>query len=311
MAEKVTIVTPSRLHFGMVNPFVKELRRYVSAGVAVSNPVNTVVVEEGEGLRIDGCRSSELFSRIAGFAEKHRLSGHVNVMECVPRHVGLGSTTQLVLAAAYGLAVLNGSPMDPVEIARETGLGRYSGVGTYVFKHGGFILDAGKSASSEFPALLTRLEFPEDWVFIVIVPPGQGLGEAQEDMVFREQSEIPLELVWKASHHMLELSSSVADRDYSSFTRALTMLQETVGSMFSRYQGGVFSTGSSEAVRALRKAGVEGVGQSSWGPTVYGVVEGLEEAEKILGRIERKPDWRIFVAKPCNRGALVNHGVEA
>lgn len=304
MARAVEIVTPSRLHFGMVNPFARELRLYISAGVAIARPNNTVIVEEDDTLVVEGCRASEVSSRISGFARRHGLKGTVRIVECIPKHIGLGSTTQLLLAAAYGLSLVNNLEVDLVEAARELELGKYSGVGTYVFKHGGFVMDAGRGESTVFPRLITRLEFPEEWAFIVVTPPGGGLDEKLEDQVFKEEVKVPLELVQKAAYYMLELSASVADRDFNSFSRTLRLLQETVGEMFSSYQGGVFSASSAEAIKALREAGVEGVGQSSWGPTVYGVVYGYEEAERIVEKVSR-PGWRVFAARPLNKGATV------
>lgn len=305
MENKLRVVTPSRLHFGMVNPFIRELRRYISAGVAISSPNNIVEIEESDELVITGCRSEEIASRVMDFARRHGLHGLVRIEECIPQHVGLGSTTQLTLAVAYGLSLLNGLRVDPVDIAIEVGLGRYSGVGTYVFKHGGFIVDSGRKDTTRFPGLLLRVDFPENWVFIVVTPPGRGLTESREDSVFTSEEKIPLELVWRASHYLLELATAVLDRDFDSFTRALSMLQESVGSMFSRYQGGVFSSYSIDAIRLLREVGLEGVGQSSWGPSVYGVVNGLEEAEAILEKLRSRTKWSIRIARPCNRGAHV------
>lgn len=306
MAREVKINTPSRLHFGMINPFIRGARRYISAGVAVSYPNNVVIVKEGSELRVEGCRSDEVFTRIKDFAIKHGLKGIIEIRECIPRHIGLGSTTQLVLAAGYGLALVNNRLIDPVEIAVETGLGKYSGVGTYVFKYGGFVVDMGRSESTVFPPLLTRLEFPEEWVFIIAIPSGSGLDEEREDRIFAEENwNIPVELTWKASYHLIELSSAVAERDFDSFVKALTALQENVGSMFSRYQGGVFSVNSARAIELLRENGVEGVGQSSWGPAVYGVVNGLEEAEAILEKLRPRLDGKVFITSPRNKGAEV------
>ena len=51
-------------------------------------------------------------------------------------------------------------------------------------------------------------------------------------------------------------------------------------------QGGAFANGpSSELVRRMSEWRVPGIGQSSWGPSVYGIVEGADAAERLAERL--------------------------
>jgi predicted sugar kinase len=68
------------------------------------------------------------------------------------------------------------------------------------------------------------------------------------------------------------------------------------GRWFAPAQGGVFAPGpSEELVRRMAEWGAPGVGQSSWGPAVYGIVEGADAAARLADRVR---------AVLANRGAV-------
>ncbi|MGC8982666.1 MAG: GHMP kinase [Desulfurococcaceae archaeon] len=309
MPKRVVVESPARLHFGVVNPFNNEYRLYVSAGVAISRPKTRVVTYPDRGLHIEGCRSEELLKRLEPLIDALKLKkGHVIVEECAPTHVGLGSTTQLLLSAARALLIANEiTNVSIVDIAKLLKLGRVSGVGTYVHMYGGFVVDAGRKHQTDFPKLLLRLPFPEEWRFVVIIPKGKGLDEHLEYQIFETARPAAPEVVWRASFMLFhELVPAIIEQDFDAFSKALSELQRTVGLMFREYQGGVFAHYSNVAIDALLSAGVVGVGQSSWGPAVYGVVRGAERAHSIASSIKALlSDSEVFVADPDNRGAVV------
>lgn len=313
MAKKIVIVSPARIHFGLVNPFNREYRLYVSAGVAVDYPNTVVSVYPDDQLHIEGCRDEEVRKRLEPLVEDLGLrKGRVSVEKCIPKHVGLGSTTQLLLSVIHGLLLANNfTKFSIIDVARRVGIGKISGVGTYAYVHGGFIIDAGKARDNEFPALLLRLPFPEEWVFLIVVPRGKGLDERAEEMVFTSASGLEPKIVWQASFILFhELVPALLDRNFVEFSRSLSKFQEVVGSMFSQYQGGVFAHYSVRAIEALKGAGVIGVGQSSWGPAVYGLVRNVEEARTVIGALRSMlEDSEVFIAKPRNMGAKVFYEV--
>jgi predicted sugar kinase len=84
----------------------------------------------------------------------------------------------------------------------------------------------------------------------------------------------------------MALLPALADGDLGSFGRALTEIQETTGHWFAAAQGGTFAPGASgELVRRLTEWGASGVGQSSWGPAVYGIVDGEDAAHRLADRV--------------------------
>jgi predicted sugar kinase len=63
-------------------------------------------------------------------------------------------------------------------------------------------------------------------------------------------------------------------------------VQTITGRWFASVQGGTFMPGVSEdLVRRMSGWGAAGVGQSSWGPTVYGIVDGERAGADLADRV--------------------------
>ena len=103
-------------------------------------------------------------------------------------------------------------------------------------------------------------------------------------------------------------------KDIVLFGKALTEIQYITGNYFSRYQAGVFCCRESEeAVKLLLRYGVYGVGQSSWGPAVYGVVDSKKKASYIAGKVVNGLRSMgisvkyVFISRPRNRGYILKY----
>jgi beta-ribofuranosylaminobenzene 5'-phosphate synthase len=64
-----------------------------------------------------------------------------------------------------------------------------------------------------------------------------------------------------------------------------------------------------EALTWLASQGIEGIGQSSWGPTGFALVEDREAAVRLEAGLKRRcpgvQDLRIVIAEGRNRGAEI------
>ncbi|RLG91812.1 MAG: hypothetical protein DRO36_03270, partial [Candidatus Hecatellales archaeon] len=242
--------------------------------------------------------------KVLDFLLKLRLKSKVKVKvaSMAPVHVGLGSITQLLLSIGFGLVKLFNLKFSVEDVARLMGRGDVSGVGTYAFKLGGFLVDGGRKTDEpkSFPPLLFRFDFPKTWFFVVGVPEVErGFGdEAEKTALKRVRENLKDRFVGEASRIVLmKLLQSLTEKNIVEFGRALTMLQVEVGKMFSEVQGGVFKHPIiQQGIDFLVRNGAYGGGQSSWGPTFYGLVEGKTKA-KILA--ERLTD---FLVKGCGGG---------
>src|SRR6185503_12111202 len=114
-----------------------------------------------------------------------------------------------------------------------------------------------------------------------------GLSGTDEAAAF-EQLAAPADREVEHVAHLvlMTLLPAVADGDIDAFGAALTQIQEMTGRWFAPVQGGTFAPGPSEAlVRRMREWGASGVGQSSWGPAVYGVIGGEAAAKELASRV--------------------------
>jgi predicted sugar kinase len=104
------------------------------------------------------------------------------------------------------------------------------------------------------------------------------------------------------------LLPALADADLEPFGHALSEIQEVTGRWFAPAQGGTFASGPARAlVKQLAEWGAAGVGQSSWGPTVYGIVDGDAAAARVVERVEAVlgPSGRVFAGPFRSEGARV------
>lgn len=295
---------PARLHLGFVTPVPVEGRCYGSVGVAIEEPATVVLAEAAEGLSVEGVRAEEV-GRFALAALKWLgLPGaRLVVRRAPPPHVGLGSTTQLALAVACAIAKAYGVDVDPVEAAKVLGRGSRSGAGMYAFKHGGLVVDGGRGRREGVPPLVFRCDLPEGWLFLTAVPRGAGLSGRREAEAFEALSAKP-QVAYRAAYvALMKLIPAALEGDFEAFSLALAEFQRLTGEAFSEVQGDVFAEHSARAVEALKAIGIKGVGQSSWGPAVYGLVM-AEEAEERLEEARRAlPGCEVFLARPSNHGA--------
>ena len=276
----------ARLHLGVLDLRGTLGRSFGGIGVSAPGPTLLVSAAPHESLVVEG----EETERAADFARRfldHFALPHaarVRVHRVLPAHAGLGSGTQLALAVSRALAGLHSIPADAPTLARAAGRTRRSAIGTWLFDAGGFVLEGGRRAGGEGAPLLARLTIPPSWRCIVAVPDGPaGVSGAAETRAFATLPAPPERDAERVAHLVLmALLPALAEADLATFGRALTRVQEITGDWFARVQGGTFAPGpGAELVRQMREWGAAGVGQSSWGPAVYAIVDG-EAAEAAL-----------------------------
>jgi beta-RFAP synthase len=237
----------------------------------------------------------------------------VRVLAAPQEHIGLGTGTQLGLAVVAGLnAWLGGPTLAPIELALSAGRGLRSAVGTYGFVHGGLIVEQGKLPGEPISPLDCRVDLPEPWRF-VLVRPLELLGLAGEDeaVAIASLAAIPesvhAELVAETREHLVP---AAATGDYADFAESMYRYGNLSGRCFAARQGGPDNGPILTAlVERIRRLGYEGVGQSSWGPTLFALAANQCAAESLAAelRSERQfGDLAIVVTRPCNVGARVN-----
>lgn len=310
---RVTVEAPARLHFGILDLRGHRGRRFGGIGAAVPTPSLLLEATPHPLLTAEGPDAGRALEFGRRYLEATGLTGgaHLRVHRVIPSHVGLGSGTQMALAVARALAELYGQPSEPLTLARAVGRGQRSAIGTWTFALGGFVLEGGRRSDGGVAPLISRLPIPPGWRCVIAIPEGRpGLSGSAEAAAFRELPPPEEREVERVAHLVLmQLLPALADADLTAFGAALTEVQRVTGGWFAPAQGGAFSPGATEAlVERMAAFGAAGVGQSSWGPTVYALVPQEDAAQDLGQRLRAWLGGRGVVLETgfSERGALVS-----
>jgi beta-ribofuranosylaminobenzene 5'-phosphate synthase len=308
----IVISAPARLHFGMLDPAGIGARRYGGFGVGVEYPRVLVRI----GRRSDGkvAAAGLQSERAAEFARRARSffalrdGVQVNVLEAIPPHSGLGSGTKLGLAIARGVAELAGASDEAEGLAAASGRGARSSVGSWTFAAPGLVVEAGALGDSISP-LVARYPMPDGWRCVLAIPLGvEGLSGKAEERFFGELEHGGSAIELSVSRVLLtQLLPALLAADIDEFGVALSHIQREMGWLFAGQQGGIFHPRAAPLVDALLSLGVGAVGQSSWGPAVYGIVDNPDRAGEVAEQLRAaaRDDTAIRVVDFDRHGAVV------
>lgn len=317
MPRLVTVTAPSRLHFGLFGlGQAGEGRMYGGVGAMVDPPALELRLVEADqfaclGLLAD--RAAEFGLRWGKFHGLPKLPAcRLEVRKAPPNHVGLGVGTQLGLAVAAGLNAFAGLPAaGPQELALSVGRGKRSAIGTYGFVMGGLIVEQGKLPGEPISPLDCRIDLPTDWRFVLLRPVGwQGLSGEQEEQAIGGLPNISPELTGRLIALVREeLVPGAAMAKFPPFAESLYQFGRLSGGMFAARQGGPYNGPQlSRLIDWLRSRDYVGVGQSSWGPTLFAAVPNQHSAIVLADLLQlEQPEGplEVTIAAPNNRGALV------
>jgi len=310
---KVTITTPCRLHLSLID-LSGSLGR-IDGGVGISLAEPKVVVEAVKSDRFNiaaGERSGELRTLALKILKACKLDGNISltVRQQIPRHSGLGSTTQLYLAVAKAILELHGMHAKVREIAVLAGRGGTSGIGVAAFESGGFIIDCGHSfgagrdkndflpsayAKAKPPPVAVRLDFP-NWHTILCIPQGHGLHGSRELAYFKNHFPAKESEAEKISRILLmKMIPAVLESNLKEFDQSVRLMNKA--------RSFTFPKESQEIMQIASKLGGRGTSLSSFGPAVFTFTDNAKTAEKIKQKI--KDYGTVVTTHAQNCGAAV------
>jgi len=316
----VTVTAPARLHLGFLDLNGSLGRRFGSVGLSIDRLRTRVTARAAAHMRVTGPDSE----RVRRYAEAMRTEldlrseYDITVDDTVPPHAGLGSGTQLALAVAAALRRLHGLPLDVEADAVRLGRGTRSGAGIALFERGGLAVDGGSRAMPQAPPMISRLHFPDRWrVLVVLDPQRQGVhGDGETSAFARLPPASDAEAAYLCRLLVMQILPAVVEADLSAFGAGIKELQGRVGDYFAPAQGRHrFASSTVAATLALlENEGAVGIGQSSWGPTGYAFVPSLDAAERMLARVQGRPECKgvdIRICRALNSGAEITANVNA
>lgn len=317
--DSVIVWTGSRLHFGLLSvpsamPETEpdSHRSFGGVGLMLAEPEIAVRARRSERWENAGptedlaFRAGDFARRIAaGFGDGSPLA--IDVDACPPQHVGLGVGTQLALAVGTAVAELLGQPSIAEDNARRLGRGQRSGIGLHGFLRGGFLVDGGKGPAGGLAPVVCRHAFPDAWRILLVSPNiGSGLSGSPETAAFARlaagavgacrETDALCRIV------LLGLLPALIESDLPSFGEALHDFNRRAGLPFAAVQGGVYASPVATAIHDwLRDFGIRGVGQSSWGPTLFAIDE-PDRLAAVEGPLRERFDAATRIVRARNVG---------
>ena len=286
----IRVTAASRLHFGLLHvpvscdsASIQPLRKFGGLGLMVERQGLVVEITESDAWLFEG----NLAERAILYLLNMIMPRPLRVLaEGPPEHVGLGVGTALGMALAEAVSMLNGHSHRPaMELAAMCGRGERSGIGVAGFRAGGLIVDPGKR-DGEVISDCQSFPFPDAWRIVVARPTvvSTWSGDPERAAFDRPRSLSESLATTARLEELLQdaILPALSRRDFKSFSESLTSYNRIAGEPFVADQGGSYS--SSEVIKVigvLQQLGVVGYGQSSWGPSVFAVMETEESAKAI------------------------------
>lgn len=237
----------------------------------------------------------------------------VHVDSEVPFHTGLGAGTQLALgvAAACRWLCRHQPHQTPLQLAAAAGRAERSAIGTWGFDHGGFLVDYGATAAP-LTDRVRSLALPADWRIVLVRPrESQGLSGAAESAWFGTRPQMSPALVSEMAGIITErLVPAILENRCTDFATALQDYGDAAGNFYAGQQGHVFADPQIRGlVDHLRRAGIYGAAQSSWGPGI-GIPASSPHEARCITEIIRSYDGDnqllISTTAPLNAGASIS-----
>jgi beta-ribofuranosylaminobenzene 5'-phosphate synthase len=303
-AQRVDISAPARLHLGFLDLGGSLGRRFGSLGLAIDGFGTRLTLTRAAAPAASGPGAARALDYVALAAAGLKLSPNVRVTiaETSPAHAGFGTGTQLALAVATAMARLDGVDIPAADIARKLGRGARSGIGIGIFEQGGFIVDGGRRDDGGIAPIVARL---------VLDPALRGFhGRAERD-AFAKLPPFPEALAGRLCRDvLLRLLPGIVEQDFAAVSQSLGEIQRELGDFFSSAQNGRYTSQMvAEALCWVASCGVAGIGQSSWGPTGFALVESETRAEEIEAELKMRAtsfDLQFRIVAGANRGADIS-----
>ncbi|MDR1820560.1 MAG: hypothetical protein LBR15_09995 [Methanobrevibacter sp.] len=348
------INVPSRLHMTLIDLNGSYGRFDGGIGLTLANPkivLKGELSESGISLdfssRIDDNIKDEAYLKLLNSVDdlmKHfsvESGFHFTLEEAYPMHSGLGSGTQFALATGrlvcellkddlnveyndfsqneynnIGASKAKNS-INSYSLGKILKRGGTSGIGTFSFDYGGFILDGGhnlndkekflpsSASSAKPPVLIGNYDFPQEWDIIVAIPNnGDNTVSGKKEVdLFQKYCPVPKDEVEKLSHLILmNLIPFMLEKDIESFGHVINQIQD-LG--FKRIEVSLQPDNVKKAMEAMRESGAYGVGMSSFGPAIYGVT--YKNTKEVYNATKEylSEDSAVLITKTQNYGHIL------
>jgi beta-ribofuranosylaminobenzene 5'-phosphate synthase len=341
------ISSPARLHFGLTEICPGQPSLFAGCGMTIDEPSTKMSLERmalasncpsewSIDCGIPWKERIETAVKLASTSESTVGWKFVLRLDKPPLpHAGLGSGTQLACCVATlvessrsgvqseqpSVAVLRiwtGSDMPSdtssnlkslQRLAVASGRGARSNVGLGSHLYGGFIVDHGIQPNEKNGRAIDRYSIPESWRVLLVRPESSTTISGTIEKDYFRRCAVPnanRARMFELIHS--DLVPAIQAQDLQRFGEALYEYGRFGGELFRAVQGGIYRDAAvTELVEFVRGLGVYATGQTSWGPTVYAIVAGQNEATKLEKSLRDRWGAKIstIVSRPSNEPSRV------
>ncbi|MFQ5887971.1 MAG: beta-ribofuranosylaminobenzene 5'-phosphate synthase [Candidatus Hydrothermarchaeales archaeon] len=307
------IETPSRIHMTLIDLNASIGRMDGGLGLALESPNIKITAYKSNKIEVEGPIADKAEAAVAKVLKRLNIDGGIKIQieNAYPQHIGLGSGTQVALGVGKAVCELYDKKLSIREIAETVGRGGTSGIGTAAFEMGGFILDGGhstrekkdflpSSASTARPApILARYDFP-DWKVVLVVPRIRKEVHGKKEVnIFQRFCPIDLNEVQELCHLiMMKMLPSILEEDIQSFGESINEIQNTG---FKKIEVELQSAEVKGLLHLCQKNSY-GAGLSSFGPTIYSIVE---DEDELINSLDKQNIEQVIFTKANNKGAII------
>ena len=294
MKKTLILNSPSRIHLGFIQLDKSSSRIFGSLGLTISSFNNNIVIKESKKFNIES-ESLEISRKVTKIlkliSQKKKIKPvDINIKNFIPTHQGFGSGTQLSLSVGFLISKLNKLGMSEDDFAILLNRGKRSGIGIESFKNGGFIIDLGKQKNSNsLPLKFFRMTWPQDWKIILLIDNGEKLRTfgKKETKKFSKIIEVSSKFVEENSKAVLmNIIPGILEKNFTQFAEGIQIIQSNMSKIFYGKSNLFASLNIAKIFQHLKKIGIIGFGQSSWGPTGFVFCKNSKERNRLYNEIE-------------------------
>ncbi|TWT83009.1 hypothetical protein CA13_44720 [Planctomycetes bacterium CA13] len=320
MNKQVRVTAGSRLHFGLLDTAAP----YGGVGVMIQSPHTEIIATEADRFcpsNVASERVEAIGRRFAGFAGMSQLPPcKIEILSRPDPHTGLGSGTQLAMSVAGALCALFQVECSDHEMAfRIADRGRRSAVGIHGHLGGGLVYEDSicensnlndSASQAKLNPIRHRVGLPTDWC-VALFSARRRLdvvsGELEQSQFAKlpPASAVQRQKLREIAEH--RLIPAVHDGDFFQFADAVQRYNHTSGLLFESVQNGAYNGPEiCLLVRTLLEHGAYGVGQSSWGPTVFSWFRSGCEAKAFVAKNIDTESVDVQITYAENEGRLIS-----
>lgn len=312
--QAVCVRTGSRLHFGLFDTHAP----FGGVGVMIDQPQTTLRITPSSKFEAQAVHRNRLIEIARRFSQTH-FAGQfdddlppckIEVLSAADPHAGLGSGTQLALAASAGLAKFFDVQTTRTDLIHQIAQrGKRSAVGSIGFFTGGLIVEDGSAEDYDSGSWWRRTDVPAQWRFLLIRPPSNTLqisGEVERHAFASlppacQSTRTQLQQLGQA------ISQSASASDFDRFAASVTQFNRLSGALFETHQGGCYNgVAVTELINHVASIGATAYGQSSWGPTVFVATESQQQADHLATQLS--PNYSVTLTRANHNAAMILEG---